>query len=42
MTQAKEFYILNKAFLSGFLDKGQLKRTRLELSRVRFIDIVGV
>ena len=35
MTQAKEFYVLNEAFLSGFLDEGQLKRLR-EVG-VRFI-----
>jgi hypothetical protein len=40
MTQAKEFYILNEAFLSGFLDEGQLKRLR-EV-RVRFIVRVEV
>ena len=42
MTQAKEFYILNEAFLSGFLDEGQLKRLREVGVRIRFIVRVEV
>ena len=42
MTQAKEFYVLNEAFLSGFLDEGQLKRLREVGVRIRFIVRVEV